>query len=69
VEKLLNPEEKRFTLFPIQYPDLWNYYKMHESSFWRVADVDLSKDNWDELSENEKHFIKFTLAFFAASDK
>lgn len=68
MEKLLNPEEKRFTLFPIRYPDIWNYYKTHESSFWRVADVDLSKDNWDELSDNEKHFIKYTLAFFSASD-
>lgn len=68
MELLLNSEQKRYTLFPIRYYDIWEHYKKQESSFWRVEEVDLSKDNWNELSENEKFFIKHILAFFAASD-
>jgi len=68
MELLLNSEQKRYTLFPIRYYDIWEHYKKQESSFWRVEEVDLSKDNWSELSENEKFFIKHILAFFAASD-
>jgi ribonucleoside-diphosphate reductase beta chain len=68
MELLLNPEKKRYTLFPIKYHDIWDFYKVQESSYWRVEEVDLSKDNWDSLTENEKFFIKHILAFFAASD-
>ena len=67
-ELLLKEENKRYVIYPIQYKDLWDYYKKQESSFWRVNDVDLSKDNWDDLNDNEKHFFSHILAFFAASD-
>ncbi|ABF70606.1 hypothetical protein [Trichoplusia ni ascovirus 2c] len=45
-------------------------YKKAEASFWTVEEVDLSKDlsDWDKLKDDEKHFIKHILAFFAASD-
>lgn len=67
-ELLLNESEKRYTIYPIKYSDIWDRYKIHESSFWRINDVDLSKDNWEELTKDEQHFIANTLAFFAASD-
>ena len=37
---------------------------------WRAEEIDLSKDmvHWEKLTDNEKHFIKMILAFFAASD-
>jgi len=45
-------------------------YKKHEASFWTAEEVDLSSDNtdWDNLNDNERHFVKHVLAFFAASD-
>jgi len=45
-------------------------YKKAEASFWTVEEVDLGQDigEWKKLSDNEKHFVKHVLAFFAASD-
>jgi len=45
-------------------------YKKALASFWVVNEVDLSADikQWDKLSADEQHFIKYVLAFFAASD-
>lgn len=41
-----------------------------QASFWTVEEVDLSQDmaHWEKLNDNERHFIKHILAFFAASD-
>lgn len=45
-------------------------YKKHEASFWTAEEIDLSSDmtHWEKLTDNERHFIKHVLAFFAASD-
>lgn len=60
----------RFVLFPIKENDLWQLYKDAEASFWTAEEVDLYQDlnDWQKLNDNEKHFIKYVLAFFAASD-
>ncbi|KAM3960867.1 ribonucleoside-diphosphate reductase subunit M2 [Aphomia sociella] len=70
LEPLLKENPRRFVIFPIQYPDIWNMYKKAEASFWTVEEVDLSKDlsDWESLKDCERHFIKHVLAFFAASD-
>ncbi|KLO03816.1 ribonucleotide reductase, partial [Schizopora paradoxa] len=70
-EPLLSQTRKRFVLFPIQYPDIWNMYKKAEASFWTAEEMDLSKDmaDWQhKLNDQERHFIKHVLAFFVASD-
>ncbi|KLO07137.1 ribonucleotide reductase [Schizopora paradoxa] len=70
-EPILFASRRRFVLFPIQYPDIWEMYKKAEASFWTAEEVDLSKDmgDWrDKLSDDERHFISHVLAFFAASD-
>ncbi|NP_001244266.1 ribonucleoside-diphosphate reductase subunit M2 [Bombyx mandarina] len=69
-EPLLRENPRRFVIFPIQYPDIWQMYKKAEASFWTVEEVDLSKDlsDWETLKDSERHFIKHVLAFFAASD-
>lgn len=70
-EILLKQNDKRFVLFPIKYFEIWKQYKKAESSFWTVEEVDLASDitDWNrKLNENERHFIKMVLAFFAASD-
>jgi len=69
-DPLLVENPRRWVMFPIQYPQVWEMYKKHEASFWTAEEIDLSQDNkdWDTLSTNEQHFIKHILAFFAASD-
>ena len=69
-EPLLKPDENRFVMFPIQHNDIWKMYKKSVDSFWVPQEVDLSKDlkDWNKLSNDEQHFIKMVLAFFAASD-
>ncbi len=70
MEKILKENPNRFVIFPIQYNDIWEYYKMHQAAFWTAEEVDLSGDirDWENLSENEKYFVKNVLSFFAASD-
>ena len=45
-------------------------YKRQVDSFWRPEEVDLSRDlnDWAKLTDDERHFISMTLAFFAGSD-
>jgi len=69
-DPLLMDNPRRWVMFPIQYPEVWEMYKKHEASFWTAEEIDLSQDNkdWETLSVSEQHFIKHVLAFFAASD-
>uniref|UniRef100_A0A1A8JI10 Ribonucleoside-diphosphate reductase subunit M2 n=1 Tax=Nothobranchius kuhntae TaxID=321403 RepID=A0A1A8JI10_NOTKU len=69
-EPLLKENPRRFVVFPIQYQDIWQMYKKAEASFWTAEEVDLSKDlqHWESLKDDDKHFISYVLAFFAASD-
>ncbi|KAK9725418.1 hypothetical protein RND81_05G142100 [Saponaria officinalis] len=69
-EPILREESQRFCMFPIRYNQLWEMYKKAEASFWTAEEVDLSCDvqQWETLSDSEKHFISHVLAFFAASD-
>lgn len=69
-EPILTPNPNRHTVFPIKYQNLWTLYKKAQMSNWTAEEIDFSKDmdDWNSLNENEKHFIKHILAFFAASD-
>lgn len=71
VEPILAENKDRFVLFPIQHDDIWSFYKKAEASFWTAEEIDLSADliDWkNKLNDNERHFVKHILAFFAASD-
>ena len=70
VEPLLKEDANRYVMFPIVDQDIWKMYKKQEDLFWRVEEIDLSKDykDWEILSSDEKYFISMILAFFAASD-
>ena len=69
-EKILQVTDNRFVLFPIEYDEIWKFYKQAEASFWTTEEIDLNPDlkDWETLNGDEKHFIKHVLAFFAASD-
>ncbi|MEY4602841.1 MAG: hypothetical protein RIT43_133 [Bacteroidota bacterium] len=71
VEPILQENKNRFVLFPIQHDDIWSFYKKAEASFWTAEEIDLSPDliDWEnKLNDDERHFVKHVLAFFAASD-
>ena len=70
VEPILKPDDSRFVMFPIQHDDVWEMYKKAVDSFWRAEEIDLSKDlnDWKTMTNDEQHFVKMILAFFAASD-
>lgn len=66
-------EDDRLTTFPIPISrvNIWKQYKKHASTFWVVESIDFSNDKyqWEtKLETKEQEFIKYILAFFAASD-
>ena len=70
-EKILtDPGVERFSLFPIKYNDIWQFYKQAQAATWKAEEVDLSTDieDWEKMNDKEKLFIKNILAFFNASD-
>ena len=70
-DRILTPSHARFVVHPIEYPDLWDFYKKAVACFWTVEEIDFSRDKqqWlDKLSQDEREFLKMILAFFAASD-
>ena len=70
MEKILVDNPNRFVIFPIEHNDIWEFYKMHQAAFWTAEEVDLTNDirDWNNLTDNEKYFVKNVLSFFAASD-
>jgi ribonucleoside-diphosphate reductase beta chain len=70
-EHILKENKERFVMFPLKYHDIWEMYKTAEHSFWTAEEIDLAQDltDWNEkLNDDEKHYIKNVLAFFASSD-
>ena len=61
-----------FTLFPIKSSEehLFKMYKQAVASFWTPEEIPFASDlaHWETLTDDEKHFIKYVLAFFAGSD-
>jgi len=71
MEHILQENKDRFVMFPLKYHDIWEMYKTQQHSFWTAEEIDLAQDltDWNEkLNDDERHFIKMVLAFFAASD-
>jgi len=70
MDSTFNAENNRLVLFPIQNNAIWAAYKKQQASFWTAEEIDFSKDldHWKKLSKDEQKFIKWILAFFAASD-
>lgn len=70
-EPLLRKNPYRHVLvLPPEHPDLWEAYKKAQASNWTLEEIDLAQDmtDWEGLKDDERHFIKHVLAFFASSD-
>ena len=63
-------EDKKFTVLPIKYKSVWKMYKDQMAAFWKVEEIDFSKDrdDFNKLPKPQQHMLKRILAFFAASD-
>jgi len=70
IEPLLQENPGRYVLFPITYHKVWEAYQNQVKTFWTPDEIIFSDDlkDWVKLTNNEKHFIKNVLAFFAGSD-
>jgi ribonucleotide reductase beta subunit family protein with ferritin-like domain len=70
MEPILDEKNERLTVFPIQYKDIWDLYKIQMAAFWKAEEIDFSRDYDDfvKLSDDEQYVIKMILAFFAGSD-
>ena len=68
MEEILDPGNNRLNPYPIQHPDLWKFLHKQRSCIWFTEEVDLSKDDFDTLTDNEKTFVKMILAFFSQFD-
>jgi len=71
IEPMLRENLDRFVLFPIEHSDIWEMYKQEQACFWTAEEIDLAEDldHWEnKLNDDERHFLKHILAFFAASD-
>ena len=57
-------------VFHVQHDSLYKCYRQQVANFWTPDEIDFQQDlaDWPTLSDNERHFIKMVLAFFAASD-
>lgn len=69
-EYMLDPNNSRLTVLPIQDQEIWEHYKKMQNANWVAQELDFSHDydDFQKLSTNAQHFIKMILAFFAASD-
>lgn len=67
---LTPPKNKQLTILPVRHPDIWEMYKTHEAAIWHNHEISLALDmeHWDQLTADERHFVKYVLAFFASSD-
>lgn len=61
---------EQYTYFPLKYPQIHELFQKQLANFWTVEEVDTTEDkkHWNQLTNNEKEFIKYTLAFFASAD-
>ena len=57
LEPLLRDNPNRFVIFPIQYDDIWEFYKKAVASFWTSDEIDLSRDrvDWEMLKPDEQY--------------
>lgn len=63
--------EKRYVMFPIKEHEEWELYKKAFRCFWTPEELTFDEDvrqYYEDLNDNERHFISHVLAFFAASD-
>lgn len=69
-EPLTDKTKKTHNLRKIEYPDIYECYKTQEAAFWKLEEIDFTRDyeNFIKLDKPVQKVIKMILAFFANSD-
>jgi ribonucleoside-diphosphate reductase beta chain len=69
-EPLLEDESNLYTRLQIRHHDIWEFRELHHKTIWHANEIDMSSDlnDWNKMTDNERHFIKYILTFFANSD-
>ncbi|TFK83557.1 ferritin-like protein [Polyporus arcularius HHB13444] len=60
---VLSPGPRRFVLYPIRHPDMWNAYKSVQARFWTAEDVQLRPlpPGWDTAMSSIEKQLMFKL--------
>lgn len=69
-DELPEMENDRFSLFPLQDEKMYEYKKMQEAAFWRVEELDFTKDveDYEKLSPELKQLVIRPFKFFVCGD-
>ncbi len=70
-DPILTETPGRFCMLPVKYNELFKMYKKSVACFWTPEEIDIANDvrHWEnKLTCDERYFITYVLAFFAASD-
>lgn len=59
---------KRYSVYPLENPDLFEMYKSHRKDNWTETEIDFRSDNFDSITDNQKRMVKKLIFFFANSD-
>lgn len=60
--------KKKYSIYPLENPDLFDMYKSHRANNWTESEIDFRNDRFSDLSEDHKRMVKKLIFFFANSD-
>lgn len=58
----------KYSIFPLEYPDLFEKFKKVESQNWKADIIDFSKDQFEKLDSSQQKALKMLIFFFANAD-
>lgn len=63
-------EKSRVTLFPIKYPEIYEYRNVYTASRWLAKEIDMTRDreSRSRMSPETIHMVKHCLAVFSTLD-
>lgn len=61
--------DKRYSIYPIEHTDLWDFYKRVKAQPWTADSISWKDDKFEELHTTQQRALKLLLSFFANSDK
>ena len=67
-EPLLKDNPNYLSLFPVEYPDIYEFGEIADKTFWVAQEIAWNTSSLEGLTPDEQHFIKNILSFFAQSD-
>jgi ribonucleoside-diphosphate reductase beta chain len=70
-EFLIDEKNKRLSIFPIIYRDIYKYARLLQKMFWTHKEISFSRDIYDIkiATEGEINLIKYVLGFFLTADE